>query len=320
MGNKSLFITPFGFTFQGQNCIIDSNYRFGVSIVVPTRQNRPNGEGITTRKAADRMRIANEKYKRGRAQSGASLPLALLLMLICALLTSVVLAASTGVAGRFKNLTEMDAHYYSATSAAGLLAKEIEGSDGHRQKAILKCTKKTTESSTAYTLQLLRENGGTLDPVISIPGGTTLSTIFGREGGLTLTEIAALSYVCGGETAPASLETVWNWLSGYYGAPSPSSPTKIAEYEYTLSGNATGVPSGFNLSEATTVSVKQTVMSDGDFDLDVMSGNATGNNYLLTLICAADVDIEQQVQTSQDEEAWLVSMSWNMTEISRAGR
>ena len=62
-----------------------------------------------------------------RSRRGASISFALLLFLVCAVVGSVVLVAGTAAAGRISQAAEADQRYYSVTSAAELLRKEIEG-------------------------------------------------------------------------------------------------------------------------------------------------------------------------------------------------
>lgn len=59
--------------------------------------------------------------------SGASILLALLFFLLCALAGSVVLAAGSAAAGRMKDVNAKEQAYFSVTSAAELLKEEIEG-------------------------------------------------------------------------------------------------------------------------------------------------------------------------------------------------
>ncbi|MBR1561236.1 MAG: hypothetical protein IJ646_13460, partial [Clostridia bacterium] len=55
------------------------------------------------------------------SQAGASITFALLIFLVCAVVSSVVVVAATAAAGRMSQLPEMDQRYYAVTSAAGLL-------------------------------------------------------------------------------------------------------------------------------------------------------------------------------------------------------
>ena len=61
-----------------------------------------------------------------KSNSGASITFALLLLLVCAVIGSVVLVAATAAAGRVAGITDMDKRYYAVTSAAELIAGEIK--------------------------------------------------------------------------------------------------------------------------------------------------------------------------------------------------
>ena len=58
---------------------------------------------------------------------GASLLIALLLFIVCAVVGIVVLTAATAAGGRAKNLTEIDQSYYNVASAVSLLSRELCG-------------------------------------------------------------------------------------------------------------------------------------------------------------------------------------------------
>ena len=60
------------------------------------------------------------------SQEGASITYALLLFLVCAVVSSVILAAGTAASGRISKVVENDQRYYAVTSAARLLKEEIE--------------------------------------------------------------------------------------------------------------------------------------------------------------------------------------------------
>ena len=61
------------------------------------------------------------------SQSGASITYALLLFLVCAVVSSVVLAAGTAASGRISQSVSTDQRYYSVTSAARVLINELDG-------------------------------------------------------------------------------------------------------------------------------------------------------------------------------------------------
>lgn len=60
-----------------------------------------------------------------QSRRGASITFALLIFLVCAVVSSVVVVAGTAAAGRMSNLAESDQRYYAVTSAAGLLRDKI---------------------------------------------------------------------------------------------------------------------------------------------------------------------------------------------------
>lgn len=62
-----------------------------------------------------------------KSQKGASITFALLLFLVCAVISSVVIVAGTAAGGRLKNIPESDQRYYAVTSASELLKNAIDG-------------------------------------------------------------------------------------------------------------------------------------------------------------------------------------------------
>lgn len=67
-----------------------------------------------------------------KSQDGASFSFALLLFLVCAVVSSVVLAASTASMGQFAGQGKADQRYYAVTSAAGLFSDAF-GESGELQ-------------------------------------------------------------------------------------------------------------------------------------------------------------------------------------------
>ena len=60
------------------------------------------------------------------SQRGASITFALLLFLVCAIISSIVIVAATAVGGRASRMAEMDQRYYAVNSAAELLRDVLE--------------------------------------------------------------------------------------------------------------------------------------------------------------------------------------------------
>lgn len=62
-----------------------------------------------------------------KSERGASLSLALLLFMVCAVIGSIVLVAATTAAGRLSDMQQADQRYFSVQSAAHLLIDELDG-------------------------------------------------------------------------------------------------------------------------------------------------------------------------------------------------
>ena len=88
--------------------------------------------------------MRNVRRKLG-SQAGASITFALLLFLVCAVISSVVIVAATAAGGRLSKLAEMDQRYYAVTSAAELLRHEIDG------KTVIVTQSKDAEGNPVYT-------------------------------------------------------------------------------------------------------------------------------------------------------------------------
>jgi hypothetical protein len=62
-----------------------------------------------------------------RSRKGASITFALLAFLVCAVVSSVLLAAASASTGRYSGLADMDQRYYAVTSAAQLFCDTLDG-------------------------------------------------------------------------------------------------------------------------------------------------------------------------------------------------
>ena len=138
------------------------------------------------------MRRAGEKLKSSR---GASLMMALLLFLVCAVLGSVVLVAGTASAGRFANLSKMEQRYFAVNSAAELLRTELCGGDPlviTREKTVTKHTPITVAEDGTVSYGQAEED----DPRYSCE----LPTISGGDKAAQLRYLFARYLVFGTET------------------------------------------------------------------------------------------------------------------------
>lgn len=104
---------------------------------------------------------------------GASLSMAMLLFLVCAVIGAVVLTAGTAAAGRLSRMAEMDRRYYSVTSAAELLADKLTGTT----VTIERTRAYTEETVKSYTVGLDAEgNESVTENGTSVSRSATYST------------------------------------------------------------------------------------------------------------------------------------------------
>ena len=94
--------------------------------------------GLPTGKGSKSGNLVRSKLL---SNNGASITFALLIFLVCAIVSAVVLVAGTTAAGRIKGIAETDQRYYAVTSAANLLKDLL---DDHSVSQV------TTSSGTFY--------------------------------------------------------------------------------------------------------------------------------------------------------------------------
>ncbi len=92
----------------------------------------------------------NAIKNRIRSREGASITFALLIFLVCTIISSVVIVAATASAGRMSQVAEADQRYYAVTSAAELLRSVFDGQPVN-VKYVRTDTKTTTDGTTSTT-------------------------------------------------------------------------------------------------------------------------------------------------------------------------
>ena len=282
----------------------------------------------------------NKRHSWG--ERGASMSFALFLFLICALLASIVLAATTAAAGRSVNMAERDKHYFNAVSAAEVLKSKVES-----EIVVVECTEDSLK---------IGESAGSLTDVASSSSVTTVSN--GSLGSLT-----ALSFLyllggnsTSGSTAVASVstpkssagagaseysyESLWDGVSnyfdtGYYSAGSGASGSSSSARDltdlysnyvtatYTISGNTATTISDATAKAAvdsslSAIGVMQTIYADGSFEMKVQSStaksNANNNSYAVVLRCASDVNVEDIREGSTVKKR--ITVQWKVADLS----
>lgn len=285
----------------------------------------------------ERVVRADRTSVSARGERGASITIALLLLLVCALLTSIILAATSGVTGRHIQLGERDQHYYGAVSAAKLLKQEID-----KQVVHVKC-KETTVSSREVTYDETGRIVGT-PPDYNMTSGPTYSVViirgndddeFDEHDDITFESSTSPS-----DEGPVSLslleQTALNYLAGTVVStddnPNPSdiwsnmlddtSRTNPVKKQYVLTATPTNTNNA--LKQALEVKVEQEIKLEsdsngdgaGEMKLTITSGTEPASDdesqysyYRLQMLCDADIDIEESTATSFSESGQTASES-----------
>lgn len=106
------------------------------------------------------------------SRRGASITYALLIFLVCAVVSSVVIVAGTTAAGRMANLAQFDQRYYAVTSAAELLKGLIQG----KTLVVTKTPALSAEDPATYTVTYEGDASGA-NPAIDVLADATLSLV-----------------------------------------------------------------------------------------------------------------------------------------------
>lgn len=102
-----------------------------------------------------------------KSQRGASITFALLLFLVCAVISSVVIVAATAAAGRMSEQADMDERYYAVTAVANKL-KTIMDNEGKE-----------------FKLQYTKADTLNIDDIDTVPMGLTGILATASKGVLT---------------------------------------------------------------------------------------------------------------------------------------
>lgn len=255
------------------------------------------------------------------------MPLALLLFLICALLASVVLAASSTVGGRHSQLIESDQSYYGVASAVELFQKELTGTPvAITCELDKKVTTTTTYSGgTAHTGTPVEETTGC---TVKVDGTTIFTgTTDGSwaKDGLSISEQAAAHALFGG----ASFNPAQPVSDG-------ATATAGTIGEYTVNCDVDAGTSGIDASKvesALATKAYASMLEDGRLQLrfDSVNGPAA-TRCSLTLLLDADISVDElteegeatvtttgttRTETKQAKTVYTATVAWTPSELVR---
>lgn len=229
--------------------------------------------------------VKNNILARIKSERGASLSVALLLILVCVAISASVLAASTAAVGRFAERGSADQRYYSAISAAGLF-KDSLGEDGEltlvfeQQRSGKRDARTGADVTWDGSVSLSGSGSGVVDDGSAGKGYNFLPNITSQA----LFGVNAGSF----PNQPASA----GWVTPF-SKTSLESGKDYKQFEYTIAG--VGDPlSGKNLS----VDVKARLHNDSGMTLELDFANKldsagqpaeASSEYHAYMVFAADV-------------------------------
>ena len=221
-----------------------------------------------------------------RSERGASLSVAMLLMLVCVALSAAVLAASTASVGRFANQGEMDQRYYAVTSAAHLFSDSL-GSDGQVQYVFVQQKTWTQSNPIADGIDNTASSETELVSANTIADGPDSSARgYSFLPSLTWRAIFAAD--------PSPSPTLADLVSAQ--TILPASCAFVNSKNYTISGN------GDLSSKLIPVKADPTLDANWNLTLDFYNGASSNESkYHLCMTLAANVD-EQDYTTEEPVE------------------
>ncbi len=241
--------------------------------------------------------------RRIRSRRGASISFALLLFLVCAVLSSVIVTAATAAAGRMSSAAETDQRYYAVISAAELLKGLLDG----KTVSVVETVRAPSSGEEEKTVYLVDKPIHEVDAADCVPANQIREGIF---------------------TGPSVLKSIQGdaAYSLYY--------TPGASVEKTLSLTASSGSGGTGELTPLSVGVEETLDADGSIELRVYNrfdakgeDSDVGNRYTLILDFQADTRTESSVEPISGAggtgdggtvTTTITGRTWNLTGIRTA--
>lgn len=242
-----------------------------------------------------------------KSQRGVSMPLALLLFLICAMTASIVLAAGTAAAGRAANLADTDQAYYSTTSAINLFRDQLAGPSGQGHEITVAVKRAPSGSSASYQVLV------TTDGVAS-------------NGTLSLLERAAISVLFGGKNAQTigdaqSAATAYFTSNAWDSWPQPDSAANKNVGTFTLTHAGS-----LDATQEKALEIEVEAKTDGEGDLVLTfqkpgqgSGDAKDYLSIFNMTCSTDIesgDIDA-TESGSDVKVKYATITWIPSNVEK---
>lgn len=230
---------------------------------------------------------------RNRGERGVTMPLSLLLFLICSVAASIVITAATTASGVATNLKRDDRLYYGAASAAAVITDEICDTS-----SVTKLTFEKTGTGNAAIYKLY------------VGDGTEKQEV--KDANLSLLQWASICSLVGVDSTGSTydltnLKSVFSDDVGYVFPDDPSAiGTKADLKGLTVSLSE---PAGAGLPEVT---VDATASTDGSLTLDIVAkdGNQTSTQILFFVSAVSLGDLHKTEAGGVPTLTQTVSVYW----------
>lgn len=260
------------------------------------------------------------------SERGASITFALLLFLVCAVISSIVIVAASAASGRMAKAAEMDQRYYAVNSATELLKDTIDGQTVSVVSVMPKTSVATYDASgnlvgsptvtsdkSAPDVYLVKKPADQIDLSADLTDANKLSavtidsilldavkqlndnSIVNRKYSLSSSfyTAAGANYDALAATVDESLDAAGNMRLTVYNAKKPAAASGGAD---SGAGSQYSVVLDFNIDKRETTSTKTIDMNTGTMD----SIAGSGGSYTIT---------------SKISDATITSYTWNLNEI-----
>ena len=229
-----------------------------------------------------------------RSQKGASITFALLLFMVCAVLSSVLLTAATAAAGRMSRIAELDQRYYAVTSASGFLRGILE----EKPVSFVKVENEAVEIT--YT------DGVPGSPASADPeedGKSGLYMVHKAADEVTDADLTEESRI-EEDTPPGTDSMLDNTAYRYYRAVLLGEGTEnvIPEYELSLDSASLGAEAG-DAADSAAVTIRGTLAEDGSlvFYISNRDADRQGRRYTLAMTFSTERKQNSDRKTTRGE-------------------
>lgn len=218
------------------------------------------------------------------SEKGASILFALLLFLVCAVLSAVILTAATASTGRISGMADTDSRYYAVSSAARLVSDELAGGS----VTVLRNRRTVTTKTERYVMSGSSVTGTPLADTVGEPSYETVLNGRALTSSATKNDMSFIEQI--------AMDVVFGASGSYVGEDAWGHAVRAGDsacdYSFTVK------PDG---GKAPEVKLSASLANDGTLTL-AFSDADSGDRYTLTVVMDIDVYEDGLTTSSSDAE------------------